>query len=74
MNYSPMHNPVLMMFSAEMAMQVANKSGHDKPRDFIGIFHVIVVRDSLIVANHYDWKFWRKICAVRGGLGRSRCG
>lgn len=59
MDYWPIHEPLLMISSPEIAAQVSNKYNLQKPHDSSKSFAPIVGGDSLISMNGEDWKTWR---------------
>lgn len=61
MDLWPVYDPVLMTFSPEISMQVANKYNLQKPHDSVNIFTPIVGGQSLISMNDDEWKLWRSL-------------
>jgi cytochrome P450 len=61
MDYWPIHEPILMISSPEIATQVSNKYTLQKPHNAIKSFAPIVGGDSLITMNGDDWKTWRAL-------------
>jgi len=59
MDYWPIHEPLLMVSSPEVAVQVSNKYTLQKPHNSSKSFAPIVGGDSLISMNGEDWKTWR---------------
>jgi cytochrome P450 len=61
MDYWPMFQPLLMVFSPEIAAQVSTKHDLSKPKDQLESFQPIVGGPSLITMNDAQWKVWRSL-------------
>lgn len=61
MDYWPMFDPVIMIFSPEMSVQVSSTYNLPKPESQYHSLRPIVGGPSLISMNDTDWKFWRSL-------------